>query len=78
MVDQAQILEMTGYPIGAVSPLGLPKPMRILVDRSVLQDGEVSIGSGVRNTTVILRSSDLMKIVGSAEVHDFVQGEKNA
>jgi len=78
MADQTQILEMIGYPIGAVSPLGLPNPMRILVDRSVLQEGEVSIGSGVRDTTVILRSSDLMKILGSTEVHDFIQGEKDA
>jgi Cys-tRNA(Pro)/Cys-tRNA(Cys) deacylase len=78
MADQTQILEVTGYPIGAVSPLGLPNPMRILVDRSVLQEGEISIGSGIRDTTVILRSSDLMKILGSAEVDDFVQGEKNA
>lgn len=77
MADQTQILEMIGYPIGAVSPLGLPNPMRILVDRSVLQESEVSIGSGVRDTTVILRSSDLMEILGSAEIDDFVQVEKD-
>lgn len=71
MADQAQILEMTGYPIGAVSPLGLPNPMRILVDRSVLQNGEISIGSGLRNTTVILDSKDLMEALGPVEVGDF-------
>ena len=73
--DKSEILSITGYPIGAVSPLGLPNPMRILVDRSVLQEGEISIGSGVRNTTVILLSSDLMKALGPVEVGQFIQGE---
>jgi Cys-tRNA(Pro) deacylase len=71
--DKSEILTTTGYPIGAVSPLGLPKPMRIMVDRSVVQEGEISIGSGVRSTTVILRSADLLKALGSVEIDDFVQ-----
>jgi Cys-tRNA(Pro)/Cys-tRNA(Cys) deacylase len=76
--DKSEILSITGYPIGAVSPLGLPNPMRILVDRSVLQEGEISIGSGVRNTTVILLSSDLMKALGPVEVGQFIQDETDA
>ena len=75
MADESEILSMTGYPIGAVSPLGLPHPIRTLVDRSVLQDGEISIGSGVRHTTVILQSSELMKALGQVEIGDFVKRE---
>lgn len=73
MADEAEILSMTGYPIGAVSPFGLPKPMRILVDQSVLQEGEVSIGSGERYTTVILKGPDLMKALGQVEAGQFVK-----
>ena len=73
MADQSEILVTTGYPTGAVSPLGLPHPMRTLVDRSVLQDGEISIGSGVRHTTVILRGPDLTTALGQVEIGDFVQ-----
>jgi Cys-tRNA(Pro)/Cys-tRNA(Cys) deacylase len=73
MADEAEILSMTGYPIGAVSPFGLPKPMRILVDQSVLQEGEVSIGSGERYTTVILNGPDLMKALGQVEAGQFVK-----
>jgi Cys-tRNA(Pro)/Cys-tRNA(Cys) deacylase len=73
--DKSEILSITGYPIGAVSPLGLPNPMRILVDRSVLQEGEISIGSGVRNTTVILMGPDLMKALGPVEVDQFIQDQ---
>lgn len=71
--DRAEILAITGYPIGAVSPLGLSRPMRILVDQSVLQSGEISIGSGVRNTTVILHGPDLMKALDPVEVGQFTQ-----
>lgn len=73
MAEETEILTATGYPIGAVSPLGFPGKMRILVDRSVLQEGEISLGSGVRNTTVILAAGDLMKALGQVEVADFTK-----
>lgn len=72
MADQSEILSTTGYPTGAVSPLGLPHPLRTLVDRSVLQNGEISIGSGLRNTTVILDSKDLLEALDPVEVGDFI------
>jgi Cys-tRNA(Pro)/Cys-tRNA(Cys) deacylase len=68
MANKEQVLEKTGFPPGAVSPFGLPQPMRILVDKSVLQEEIVSIGSGVRNTTVILRRDDLMQALGEVEI----------
>lgn len=73
MASEEEILTVTGYPIGAVSPLGLPRPVRTLVDRSVLQESEISIGSGVRHTTVILKQEDLMRALGDVEIGDFSQ-----
>ncbi len=73
MAEKSEIHSRTGYPIGAISPLGLADPMRILADRSVLQEGEISIGSGVRNTTVIIRGLDLMKALGPVEVDQFIE-----
>lgn len=69
--SREEVLRVTGYEPGAVSPLGLPRPMRILVDRHVLDEEEISIGSGVRNTTVILKTVDLMRALGAVEVGDF-------
>lgn len=66
-----EVLAATGYPPGAVSPFGLPAPMRILVDRGILEQEEISIGSGERNTTVILRTEDLLKGLGEVELGDF-------
>lgn len=71
MAKPEEILSQTNYTIGAVSPFGLPRPMRILADESVFQPGEVSIGSGVRYTTVILRTDDLRRALGEVETGRF-------
>lgn len=71
LAGQDEVLQVTGYPTGAVSPFGLPRPMRILVDESVLAEEEISIGSGVRSTTVILRRDDLLRALGEVETGAF-------
>jgi len=72
MASQEEVLAVTGYETGAVSPFGLPRQMRILVDKKLLIQDEVSIGSGVRGTTVILRVEDLMKALENMEVEEFL------
>ncbi len=71
MASEDEVLAATSYRIGAVSPLGLPGPMRILADESVFIPEEVSIGSGERGIAVILRSTDLRKALGELEVGQF-------
>jgi len=75
MASEAEVLSVTGYPVGAVSPFGLPAPMRILVDQSVLAQEEISIGSGERYATVILRTEDLLKALGPVEIGAFAQSK---
>ena len=71
--SEEEVLTVTGYPIGAVSPFGLPNPVRVLVDQSVLSQDEVSIGSGMRGVTVILRVPDLMRALGDVATGQFQQ-----
>jgi Cys-tRNA(Pro)/Cys-tRNA(Cys) deacylase len=66
--DEEEMLRVTGYPRGAVSPLGLPQPLRILADPAVFGPEEISIGSGVRGTTIILRSADLRRALPQVEI----------
>lgn len=66
--DPDEVQRVTGYPIGAVAPFGLPTPMPVIVDISVAEQREVSIGSGVRGTTVILTTADLLVGLGDAPV----------
>lgn len=66
-----ELLRVTGYELGAVSPFGLPQPVPLLIDESVLIPEELSIGSGVRGVTIILKRDDLMRalhMLGDAPV----------
>lgn len=75
MATEAEVLQVTGYPLGAVSPFGTAQPLRILVDQGALQEDEISIGSGVRNTTVILQRQDFIRALGQVELGDFAADE---
>ena len=75
MANQEEVLALTGYKRGAVSPLGLPVSMRILVDTSLLDQDEISIGSGQQGVAVILRQTDLIKAIGEPEVVDVLNSE---
>jgi Cys-tRNA(Pro)/Cys-tRNA(Cys) deacylase len=71
MANEAELLASTGYTHGAVAPFGLPQPMRVLVDEKVFEPEELSLGSGVRGITVILKSADLRQALPLAEVGAF-------
>lgn len=74
MATPEEVLTVTGYPIGAVAPFGLPTPVPILVDESVTAQSEVSIGSGVRGVAVILQTADLLAALGEVTVGKFGEG----
>jgi len=71
MANAEEVLDVTGYEIGAVGPFGLPKPLQILVDANLLTQEEVSLGSGLRGTTIFIRVEDLMRALGEVEIVDF-------
>ena len=73
--DRDEVVKVTGYPIGAVAPFGLPSPMPVLVDASVAEQTEVSIGSGVRGTAVILTTDDLLAGLGHVQVVSLRDGD---
>ena len=70
--DPQEVERVTGYVPGAVSPLGLARPLRVLCDRRLCSRQEVSIGAGIRNAGVVLRTEDLIRLVGP-EVGDFLE-----
>jgi Cys-tRNA(Pro)/Cys-tRNA(Cys) deacylase len=71
MASEEEVLGVTGYRTGAVSPFGLPQALPIFVDDSVTAEEEVSIGSGIRGTTLILRSADLVAALPEAQLGHF-------
>jgi len=71
LATEAEVLAATGYPLGAVSPFGLPQPIHILVDESIFSQPEISIGSGVRGTAVLLRTEDFARALESFDRGSF-------
>jgi Cys-tRNA(Pro)/Cys-tRNA(Cys) deacylase len=74
MATEEEVLAVTGYRPGAVSPFGLPAPLRILADENVFTPLEISIGSGERGTTIIMKSADLRTGLRNIEVGQFAKG----
>jgi Cys-tRNA(Pro)/Cys-tRNA(Cys) deacylase len=73
MASKDEVLEVTGYLIGAVGPFGTARKLRVLVDPSVFAEEEISLGSGIRGTTVILKSADLKRALGEVEVVELLE-----
>ena len=68
MATEDEVLEVTGYKVGTVSPFGLKTPVTVLIDTSVLKEEEISIGSGVRNMAIIMKSADVQRALGNPEI----------
>lgn len=77
MATEDEVLEVTGYRVGTVSPFGMKRQVRVLIDSSVLKEEEISIGSGIRNTAIILKSADLRRALEEAEVISLVEDNPN-
>jgi len=72
MADKEQVLEQTGFRIGSVTPFGLKKPIRIIIDEAIHNQNEVSMGSGVIGSAIIINKDDLLKALGSYEMGCFI------
>jgi len=68
--DREEVQRVTGYPPGAVSPIGLPSSIRILADRRIQDEDTLSMGAGIPNAGLILSRADLLKAV-KPEFGDF-------
>lgn len=73
MARREEVLQVTGYELGAVSPFGLTSELRILADPGIFQEEEISIGSGIRNSTVILNKADLRRALPDIEIVELVE-----
>lgn len=68
MATEEEVLSVTGYRIGTVGPFGLLKQVRVLVEAGVMNEEEISIGSGARDKAVILKSQHLVDALKDAEI----------
>jgi Cys-tRNA(Pro)/Cys-tRNA(Cys) deacylase len=76
MATEEEVMQVTGYPLGAVSPFRTLQSLRVLMDRGILTEQEISIGSGVRYTTVIMQREDFLSALGEVEMGDFASQDE--
>jgi Cys-tRNA(Pro)/Cys-tRNA(Cys) deacylase len=73
MASEDEVLSVTGYRIGTVSPFGLPRPLKVLIDANILNEAEISLGSGMRNVGIIMKSADLRRALNDAEIVSLIE-----
>lgn len=65
-----EVLQVTGYTPGTVSPFGLPSGLRMLADERLRKLDLISTGAGLPNAGLILHRRDLEAVV-ELEYGDF-------
>ncbi len=59
-----EVLEITGYRVGGVAPVGWVKPCDIVVDDSLRRFDEIWAAAGDSNAVFPARTEDLVKAIG--------------
>ena len=67
MAEFDEVVEATGYVVGAVPPIALPEHIKVLLDDSVKDYEAVVIGSGVLGFALSLKKADLIKLLADAD-----------
>lgn len=60
-----EVLPVTGYIRGGVSPLGTKKRFPIYLDRSAETHERISISAGMRGLQLLIAPADLVKVMGA-------------
>jgi Cys-tRNA(Pro)/Cys-tRNA(Cys) deacylase len=75
MASEDELFLATGYRPGTVTPFGLPRPMRVLIDKGILDQEEVSLGSGQRGLAIFMKPRDIISALDSVQIVDFSSSE---
>ena len=68
MLDASEVEAETGHPVGGVSPLGLPRPLRVYLDVSLQAFDEVLPAAGATNAAVRIAPERLAALTGATWV----------
>lgn len=78
MVPQKEVRSLTGYPRGAVTPLGLRRALPVYIDETVELWPRVGVSGGAPGMEVILAPQDLLRLTGArtADIARSCEGER--
>jgi Cys-tRNA(Pro)/Cys-tRNA(Cys) deacylase len=72
MVDVSELMKLTGYLKGGVSPLGSRRAYPLFIDQSALGRERISVSAGQRGLQILIAPADLVKVSG-AKLVDLVE-----
>ena len=72
LVPVKEVLGLTGYIRGGVSPVGTRKPYPLYLDETAILWDAISVSAGVRGCQMVLSPDDLARVV-SAELHEIAK-----
>jgi Cys-tRNA(Pro) deacylase len=59
------VLEITGYPVGAVPPFGLKHQIQTLIDPRVMEHSEVYAGGGAIDCLLRISPGEIVRVTGA-------------
>jgi len=65
LADADQVLEITGYAVGTVPPVGLKTPMPAFMDPAIQRYETVYAGGGGMDALLRIRSAELLRVSGA-------------
>ncbi len=70
--DPQSVATITGFPAGAVPPVGLPAELPVYMDRALLEADRVYAGAGAPDALFEIRPEDLRRVTGAqvADLHE--------
>ena len=65
MLPTKELLSVTGYVRGSVSPIGMKKHYKTFIDKSCLDFEKITVSGGVCGLSILISPADLIKITGA-------------
>lgn len=69
MIHVKDLLALTGYIRGGVSPIGMKKKFPTWIDESALEFDEITVSSGTRGAQLLLNRASLLQFVQAKTAH---------
>lgn len=72
LAKAAEVLKVTGYPVGTVPPFGHRRPLSTLIESDVINQDNLYAGGGAINALVHLSTAELRRVTGAeiVNLHD--------